>query len=157
MTTPVASGLADAITRRQFAHRLLNTATGTVEYHALNAVVAWMFAESGFAKCNGVSGAAFNPLNTTLKTSGAVSPDWNSTGVRNYRNLQAGLDATISTLSEHFYVHLRAVLSKPGVTTLECCEAIEASPWGTGGVIFRARESFADNRDLFNNLVVGAA
>lgn len=148
---------ADAITRREFARQLLLAATGTSEYHALNAVVAWMFAESGFAKCNGTSGAAFNPLNTTLKTKGALPDDWNSVGVRNYRSLQAGLDATISTLVEKQYANLRHVLSKPGVTTQECCEAIDDSPWGTGGVIFRARDSFASNRDMYNKLVVGAA
>ncbi|HJP64932.1 MAG TPA: hypothetical protein VKA30_01355, partial [Actinomycetota bacterium] len=89
------------------------------------AVVAWETAE--------YTSATWNPLATTYAMPGATT--FNSAGVRNYRSLQQGLDASASTLylgaSSHGYGDIIAGLAgcaAPEVTGT----AIAASDWCHG-------------------------
>ncbi|MFN2589597.1 MAG: coiled-coil domain-containing protein [Actinomycetota bacterium] len=89
------------------------------------AVVAWETAE--------YTAAAWNPLATTLDMPGAT--DFNSAGVKNYRSLDQGLRATVSTLlrgvTSYGYGAIIAALANcedPAVTA----EAIAASSWCHG-------------------------
>jgi hypothetical protein len=89
------------------------------------AVVAWETAEYTAAK--------WNPLATTYKMPGATK--FNGAGVRNYRSLNQGLDATVSTLllgvRSYGYGAIIAALADcaPPIVT---AEAIRASSWCHG-------------------------
>jgi hypothetical protein len=83
---------------------------------------AWARAEGGTA--------AYNPLNTTQPAPGASS--YNSVGVRNFRDPQQGVQATVKTLLNGYYPNIVDGLrndAHPRITA----QAIEKSPWGTGG------------------------
>jgi hypothetical protein len=83
---------------------------------------AWARAEGGTA--------SYNPLNTTQPASGASN--YNTVGVKNFRNPQQGAQATIKTLLNGYYPNIVDGLrndAHPNITA----QAIEKSPWGTGG------------------------
>jgi peptidoglycan hydrolase CwlO-like protein len=89
------------------------------------AVVAWETAE--------YTTATWNPLATTYSMPGATK--FNSAGVKNYRSLNQGLDATVSTLllgvRSYGYGDIIAGLAEcsPPIVT---AEAIRASDWCHG-------------------------
>jgi hypothetical protein len=73
-------------------------------------LLAWMQKEGG--------SAANNPLNTTLKTDG-VDSTYNSAGVRNYKDLTAGIQATLSTLRSPRYAPIyNALVAGDGAIAL---------------------------------------
>jgi len=91
---------------------------------------AWQRAEGGTY--------ANNPFNTTLKTAFQVG-DPNSAGVRGYSTPQAGIDATVRTLlgnSGGTYANILSAL-RSGRSARAVGEAIEGSPWGTGGLVLK--------------------
>src|SRR6266487_3335451 len=100
--------------------RLIGAPTTSNNIRALH---AWQRAEGG--------GARNNPLNTTQRWAGAGA--YNSVGVRNYPNPQAGARATAHTLSLSPYSGIVQRLrsnSPPGQTL----QALTNSPWGTGAL-----------------------
>lgn len=74
---------------------------------------------------------AFNPLATTLQTPGAIS-DCNSVGVKNYRDFQAGVDATVATYRINAYGYPAVVAALRANAGAEAViAAISASQWGS--------------------------
>ena len=113
------------ITFDQWAERFLRELAVPVCQNNVIAVVAWETAE--------YTAAGWNPLATTLPMRGATN--FNSAGVKNYRSLKQGLQASVSTLlrgvSAHGYGAIIAGLAEcasPAVTA----EAIRASNWCHG-------------------------
>ena len=88
---------------------------------------AWQRAEGGTA--------ANNPLNTTQHAPGASA--YNSVGVRNYGSPQVGLEATKQTLLNGHYDPIVSQLRSGRASAAKLAQAVEASPWGTGGGVLR--------------------
>lgn len=79
--------------------------------------------------------AAYNPFATTR--AGFPSTQFNSVGVKNYRDLETGVAATIDTLSLDYYTQIVKLLRSDNVTAKQLAEAVAASPWGTGTGVLR--------------------
>src|SRR5690349_15122553 len=92
----------------------------------LTALQAWHQAEGGQA--------ANNPFNTTQPLQGATS--YNSVGVRNYPTPEAGIQATVQTLTNGRYGNILGAL-KAGNDPTAVARAIAQSPWGTGSGVLR--------------------
>ena len=88
---------------------------------------AWQRAEGG--------SAAYNPLNTTQHAPGASA--YNSVGVRNYSSPEIGLEATKQTLLNGHYGDIVGLLRSGRSNATRLAQAVEASPWGTGGGVLR--------------------
>lgn len=86
------------------------------------ALTAWAQAEGGSAR--------FNAFNTTLPEPGATN--YNSVGVKNYPDYETGVRATVSTLEQQNMSMITAALTH-GINAYDVANAIEQSPWGTGG------------------------
>lgn len=93
----------------------------------LRALDAWQRAEGG--------SASFNPLNTTQRAAGASA--YNSVGVRNFRSPQQGLEATADTLLNGRYGAIVNLLRSGRASAGQIGQAVENSPWGTGGGVLR--------------------
>ena len=102
--------------------QLLRRLGAPVTKENLRFLSAWQRAEGGSAR--------FNPLNTTQHAAGAGS--YNSVGVRNYRNAQQGLSATLKTLLNGRYTGIVNGL-KNGAPAGQLADELAASPWGTNG------------------------
>lgn len=81
----------------------------------------WHLAEGGTA--------SYNPLNTTQPWQGASS--YNSVGVKNFPNAQAGIAATVKTLKNGNYPAILQAL-KSGNPSWSAQLAQNLSTWGTG-------------------------
>lgn len=115
---------------------------------------AWELAESGMRKCDGTDGAEWNPYNTTQPWPGAT--DFNSVHVKNYPTYVEGVQATVKTLTNGFYVDLLATMRRDDVTAQEVANAIAASPWGTlKADINNAFVSYRPSAGFYNGLQVG--
>jgi hypothetical protein len=126
---PVISGNA---TETQFATDLLSRINAPITDSNIAAMTTWMkFEGGGGGKATGlgVNSAMFNPLNTTLRTSGSTG-SMNSVGVQKYASYDAGLSATVQTLQNGRYSSILAAL-KQGTSTAAVLGAVNASPWGT--------------------------
>lgn len=126
---PVLSGNA---TETQFATDLLSKINAPINDSNIAAMTTWMkFEGGGGGKATGlgVNSAMFNPLNTTLRTSGSTG-SMNSVGVQRYASYDAGLSATVQTLQNGRYSNILAAL-KQGTSTAAVLGAVNASPWGT--------------------------
>src|SRR5262252_3125496 len=90
---------------------------------------AWSRAEGG--------SASNNPFNTTLQTGGSTG-FYNQLpggiGVQNYGSPQAGIDATVNTLTNGRYGNIIGAL-KRGDNAMNAANALAASHWGTGGLV----------------------
>lgn len=90
---------------------------------------AWAKAEGG--------NAANNPFNTTQVT-GGEHRNYNNLGggigVQNYLSPQAGIDATVNTLTNGRYGNIIGAL-REGDDAMKSAAALAASPWGTGGLV----------------------
>lgn len=94
---------------------------------AMQAMLGWMAAEGGHWN----NSAKYNPLNTTrIIHKGERS--MNGAGVKVYGSWEDGLRATIETLKLPAYRSIVANL-KSG-NAMGVANAIESSPWGTGGL-----------------------
>lgn len=134
-------------------------------------LVAWAGEESGWhTPCDGVHGAAYNILNTTLVIPNCTSVHpYNDVPVQNYLSFNCGVDATVATLKESRYDHLRSVLLKPFVTGKTVLFAVADSDWGTfkipvgepgaGGPDYAAAsalyDTYLNGRNKFNVVSVG--
>jgi hypothetical protein len=126
---PVISGNA---TETQFATDLLSRINAPITDSNIAAMTTWMkFEGGGGGKATGlgINSAMFNPLNTTLRTSGSTG-SMNSVGVQKYASYDAGLSATVQTLQNGRYSNILAAL-KQGTSTAAVLGAVNASPWGT--------------------------
>jgi hypothetical protein len=86
-------------------------------------MAAWQRAEGG---------SPDNPFNTTQGAPGAT--DFNSVGVKRYPDVATGVAATVKTLLNGYYPNIIAAL-KAGNNAAAVADAIESSPWGTGGLV----------------------
>lgn len=92
----------------------------------IRAMTAWARAEG--------TDAQFNPLATTQGAAGATK--FNSVGVKNYTSYEQGLQATVETLTNGRYQPILDAL-RNGSSAMAVGEAVEASPWGTGGLVLK--------------------
>lgn len=126
---PVRSGNA---TETKFATDLLTRLNAPITDSNIAAMTTWMkFEGGGGGKATGlgVNSAMFNPLNTTLRTSGSTG-SMNSVGVQKYASYDAGLAATVQTLNNGRYNDIIAAL-RQGTSVAAVLGAVNASPWGT--------------------------
>lgn len=139
-----------SVTREEFARRLLPKIGAKVTQRNLWALVSWMQAEG--------SRADFNPLSTTLPMPGST---WfNSVGVRNYVDLEQGVEATAKTLNYgadrgmYGYKPIRRRLRR-NAWAYWTLRAVEASDWGTGGLALRCLKQTKRDWDLYRSLPIG--
>ncbi len=97
----------------------------------VKAVVAWEQAEG--------TKASFNPLATT-QSGFAGETKFNSVGVKNYATYQNGIDANVHALTNGRYTNILAAL-QAGNSATAVAQAIQSSPWGTGGGVLRVLKS----------------
>ena len=120
---------SDVVTRDEWAVFLLRRLQLPVLQSAIDSIILWETAEGGGG--DGILAAKWNPLNTT----GAFfHTTWfNSDGVRNYRTVSEGLDATGYTLKrghpEQGYDKIITALRKGD--KVEFMHAVLQSAWGT--------------------------
>ena len=92
---------------------------------------AWAQAEGGQAENN--------PFNTTQRTSGSIG-NYNNLGggigVQRYNSPQAGIDATIQTLTNGRYGNIIGAL-RQGDSAMAAAQALANSPWGTGALTMK--------------------
>ena len=135
------------------------------------ALVAWMGPESGWlAPCDGVEGARFNPLNTTLFVFGGTQfPKYNEIpGVQNYTAADFGATAVANTLmhsdARYNYAPVIDALKRSFNHPKSILDRVAESGWGT----FHHRDGtpnyeFVDqivatynhNRTKYNSVLVG--
>jgi len=113
--------------KKQWATEFLTKLGKPLTDSNINAVTTWMAWEGGHWK----NSAHYNPLNTTLGTKNATG-SMNSVGVKRYNSWEAGLDATIQTIStgKYGYDAILSALSK-GNDAQAVISAINSSKWGT--------------------------
>ena len=150
------------MTRHDFAHDLLLEVAGVHGqdfYGSLWALMGWMVAESGQNRCDGVSGARNNPLNTTLILPG--STPFNSAGVRNYAAYDDGVKATALTLKNSRYAKVVDQMKRqdgaiPDTNSILVLWEVVGSPWGTTGRdAYGGLQAFLADKPLYNRLTVG--
>lgn len=112
--------------RTQWANDLLAQLGMPKTPENVRALSAWAQAEGTSAK--------FNPLATTQSAAGATN--FNSVGVKNFTSYEQGLAATVKTLTNGRYEPILAAL-RSGDSAVAVGRAVEASPWGTGGLMLR--------------------
>jgi hypothetical protein len=123
----VTTSLAQSLGGRspdQWALDFLAAAGFVARPEAIRAVVSWEYAESG------AGGGMFNPLNTT-QGGFAGETDFNSVGVKNFVRYADGVAANAQVIRNGYYPHLVYELGL-GVDARAICDAVTASPWGTG-------------------------
>lgn len=116
-----SAGSGEAASWGGWARRMLAELGAPASGNNLRFVLAWMRAE------NPASDYAWNPLATTLKSSGATR----GSGVQAYRDEQAGLDATVRTITGGQYGDLRRALAGNAPIT-QTWGALRSSPWDAG-------------------------
>lgn len=117
----------DQPTRGLYARELLRELGYPKTAKNMVSVLAWMEGEGTRARNN--------PLATT-KTWPRATP-FNSVGVKHYATLTDGISATVATLRLPAYAAIRKAL-QAGTSVHAAAHAIEASPWGTQRVPWRA-------------------
>jgi hypothetical protein len=124
-TSAVAAG-APANNREQWAHDFLTQLNMPVTTENVKAMVAWQQAEG--------TSAMYNPLATTQYMPG--DSQFNSVGVKNFASYQDGLTANIKAITNGRYPNILAAL-QAGNSATAVAQAIQNSPWGTGGLVLR--------------------
>ncbi len=138
------------VTREDFARRLLDAIDAPVTQRNLWALVSWMQAEG--------STATFNPLATTQEMPGATN--FNSVGVKNYKSLEQGVEATAKTLNYgadrgiYGYKPIRRRLRRNAWADWTL-RAVEDSIWGTGGLALRCLPGVKRHWNQYRNLPIG--
>lgn len=87
-----------------------------------------------WAKAEG-GGATNNPFNTTEPGFNSTGK-YNSVGVQNYGDPQAGINATVATLKNGHYGNILNALHQ-GTDAKASAAALAASPWGTGSLVLK--------------------
>jgi len=90
-----------------------------------------MQAMSAWVKSEGTK-ATFNPLATCRAAPGAS--DMNSVGVKNFVSYEQGVHTTVGAIQNGLYQKVITALRR-GDDAYAVADAIEASPWGTGGLV----------------------
>lgn len=132
-----------AVTPRSFADSLLSALGDPITPQNELAIAAWEAAEGG----NWHNNATANPLNTTQDEPGATSI--NSAGVKAYTSWSQGLDATVQTLNNGRYGGILSALSA-GNSAQAVGQAVQASPWGTGGGVLKVLNSLKSSGHGFS-------
>lgn len=115
----------------QFARMLLKRVGAPPTWQNIRFLVAWGTAEGTAAK--------WNPLGTTRDMPGATQ--FNSVGVRNFKSLSQGVEATARALENGYYGHI-LTLMRSGTARAEAMgAAVAASPWGTHEGVLRVLHS----------------
>lgn len=136
-------------TREDFARLFLEAIDAPVTQRNLWAVVSWCQAEG--------SEARFNPLATTQEMPGATN--FNYKGVKNYKTLEQGVEATAKTLNYgadrdiYGYKPIRRRLRR-NVWAYWTLRAVEDSIWGTGGLALRCLPGVKRHWDHYRNLPI---
>jgi hypothetical protein len=97
----------------------------------VRAITAWEQAEG--------TKASFNPLATT-QSGFSGETRFNSVGVKNYADYQDGIDANAHALLNGRYTNILDAL-RAGNSATAVAQAIQNSPWGTGGGVLRVLNS----------------
>jgi len=119
---PGGDALKEALnTRGAFAEAILRGIGAPVSDMNMRSMLAWMTGEN--------TKAAFNPLATTRKGFDGAT-EFNSAGVKNFKDFQQGVEATLETLNLGYYTDVVAALQR-GTTPYELQQLVVASPWGT--------------------------
>lgn len=121
-----APATSQAATPLWFATSILSAMGWPQTQSNINAMVAWEEEEGG----NWENPDSYNPLNTTMDASGAVST--NSQGVKKYTSWGQGIQATVATLKLPAYAGIRSAFAS-GNASQSLPAALTASPWGTNG------------------------
>lgn len=124
-TTTTGAQQPSAGSTGNFARDLLAGIGAPITEANIRAIEAWVRAEGMDAENN-------NPLATTWQVDGARV--LNSHGVKAYSSYAQGLDATIKTLTNGLYGNIIQALMS-GSDPMAVANAIESSPWGTGGLV----------------------
>lgn len=98
----------------------------------VRAVVSWEYAESAGG------GGMWNPLNTT-QGGYAGETDFNTVGVKNYARRSDGVAANARVIHNGYYEAAVAQFVL-GSNARAICDAITASPWGTGYITLRGAQ-----------------
>ncbi|MCU1427948.1 MAG: hypothetical protein JWL83_1948 [Actinomycetia bacterium] len=112
--------------REKWAQDFLTRLGMPVSTENVKVMVAWQQAEG--------TSARFNPLATTQDMPGATR--FNSVGVRNFATYEDGLAANIKVINNGRYGNILAAL-KAGNSATAVAQAIQNSPWGTGGLVLK--------------------
>jgi hypothetical protein len=138
------------ISREDFARHLLVAIDAPVTQRNLWALVSWMQAEGSTAK--------FNPLATTQEMPSATN--FNSVGVKDYKSLKQGVEATAKTLNYgadrnlYGYRPIRRRLRR-NAWAYWTLRSVEGSIWGTGGLAVRCLPSVKRDWDQYRSLPIG--
>ncbi|HEY9715608.1 MAG TPA: hypothetical protein V6C72_19195, partial [Chroococcales cyanobacterium] len=132
-----AASLGNTASIDQFATALLEMLGLPVTPENLKFMEAWQKAEGGGVGAHD-GDAAFNPFNTTEDWNGATSI--NSVGVKSYKSLQDGLNATAKVMTNGYYGPILAALKK-GNSAMADAEAVAQTPWGTGALVEKVLKS----------------
>lgn len=143
-------GARNMTTRGEFLKGVLNrlgvtkaTVGSRHRYKCMLALLAQSYAESGMEACDGVSGAAFNPLNTTYNL--PPCSDFNSFGVKNYESIVQGEKATVDTFQLSYYTAIMDAFMNRKASLWDIGRAIANSEWGTGDLELSALKTLLAN------------
>lgn len=108
-----------------FATAVLQGLNAPVTQSNIDFIERWITREGG--------GGANNPLNTTQDAQGAT--DFNTVGVKNYGDLDTGVQATIKTLNNGYYPNIVAALKSGDAETADAQGKLskDLSTWSGGG------------------------
>lgn len=113
-----------------WAHDFLTAGGFPTSPENMRAIKAWAQAEGGIQNNN--------PLNTTQ--GGYAGHSINSVGVMNYNSYDDSIKANLQALNNGRYQNVIQAL-KQGTNAEAVGQAVEASPWGTGGGVLRVLRS----------------
>lgn len=113
-----------------WAHDFLTAGGFPTSPENMRAIKAWAQAEGGIANNN--------PLNTTQ--GGYAGHTINSVGVMNYNSYDDSIKANLQALNNGRYQNVINAL-KQGTNAEAVGQAVEQSPWGTGGGVLRVLRS----------------
>ena len=149
----------------------LGIGSGWKHLGSRRALVAWMGPESGWTTpCDGVNGARFNPLNTTLFVFGGteLKPYNQIPGVQNYTSATFGATAVANTLlhseARYNYAPLIAALKTPFNRPKNILSRVAESGWGTFhhpdgtpnyDYVDQIVATYRHNRTKYNSVLVG--
>jgi hypothetical protein len=130
---PTSSGTLNraGVDSVQWARDFLTKVGMPVTSENVRAVTAWEQAEG--------TKASFNPLATT-QSGFSGETRFNSVGVKNYATYQDGIDANAHALLNGRYTNVLDAL-RAGNSATAVAQAIQNSPWGTGGGVLRVLNS----------------
>jgi hypothetical protein len=125
-----ATSAPSGVDPAQFSRDVLSRIGAPATAQNMAVMQAWIKAEG--------TKAQFNPLATVRRAPGAT--DFNSVGVKNFVSYDQGVDTTVGAITNGLYDDVIAALRR-GNDAYAVADAIEASPWGTGGLVRKVLDS----------------